>query len=48
VWFQMYGANINLDAEGNITSVVDGPMTLEFYLAVCADLGLPRPNVLVD
>ena len=48
VWFQMYGANINLDAEGNITSVVDGSMTLEFYLAVCADLGLPRPNVLVD
>ena len=45
---KLYGANINLDAEGNITSVVDGPMTLEFYLAVCADLGLPPPNVLVD
>ena len=48
VWFQMYGSNINLDEQGNITSVVDGPMTLEFYLAMCADLGLPTPNVLVD
>ena len=48
VWFQMYGSNINLDAEGNITSVVDGAMTLEFYLAMCADLGLAKPNVLVD
>ena len=48
VWFQMYGSNINLDAEGNITSVVDGPLTLEFYLGMCAELGLPKPNVLVD
>tara|TARA_R110002049_G_scaffold12576_9_gene56179 strand:+ start:1843 stop:2289 length:447 start_codon:yes stop_codon:yes gene_type:complete len=48
VWFQMYGSNINLDAQGNITSVVDGAGTLEFYLAVCAEMGLPRPNVLVD
>ena len=48
VWFQMYGSNINLDEQGNITSVVDGAMTLEFYLAMCADLGLPTPNVLVD
>ena len=48
VWFQMYGSNINLDAEGNITSVVDGALTLEFYLGMCAELGLPKPNVLVD
>ena len=48
VWFQMYGSNINLDADGNITSVVDGAGTLEYYLAVCAEMGLPRPNVLVD
>jgi 2,4'-dihydroxyacetophenone dioxygenase len=48
VWFQMYGSNINLDAEGNITSVVDGALTLEFYLGMCAELGLDKPNVLVD
>ncbi len=48
VWFQMYGANINLDADGNITSVVDGPLTLSFYYAMCEEQGLPRPNVLVE
>ena len=48
VWFQMYGSNINLDADGNITSVVDGPLTLEFYLAMCEQLGHPTPGVLVS
>ncbi len=48
VWFQMYGSNINLDADGNITSVVDGMLTLEFYYALCEEKGLPRPNVLVE
>ena len=48
VWFQMYGSNINLDAEGNITSVVDGSMTLEFYLAMCAEMGVPNPPVIVE
>ena len=47
VWFQMFGSNINLDAEGNITSVVDGQLTLDFYLAMCEEQGLPRPNVLI-
>ena len=28
VWFQMYGANLNLDADGNVESVVDGALTL--------------------
>ena len=48
VWFQMYGSNINLDNDGNTTSIVDGPMTLEFYYAMCEQQGLPRPNVLVE
>ena len=48
VWFQMYGANINLDGDGNITSVVDGLLTLEFYYAMCEEQGLPRPGVLVE
>jgi quercetin dioxygenase-like cupin family protein len=48
VWFQMYGCNINLDANGNVTSIMDGMGTLEYYLAVCAEMGLPRPNVLVE
>jgi 2,4'-dihydroxyacetophenone dioxygenase len=48
VWFHMYGVNLNLDAQGNVESVADGPGTLAFYLAVCEELGLPRPNVLVE
>lgn len=48
VWFQMYGVNMNLDADGNVESVFDGPGALEFYLAVCEAEGLGRPNVLVS
>jgi 2,4'-dihydroxyacetophenone dioxygenase len=48
VWFQMYGANLNLDAEGKIESVFDGPGTLAAYYAMCEAAGLPRPNVITD
>lgn len=48
VWFHMHGSNINLDADDNITSVVDGQLTLAFYYAMCEEQGLPRPNVLVE
>ncbi|KAA1189634.1 cupin [Pseudohalioglobus sediminis] len=48
VWFHMHGSNINLDADDNITSVVDGELTLEFYYAMCEAQGLPRPRVLVE
>jgi quercetin dioxygenase-like cupin family protein len=46
VWFHMYGANLNLDADGNIESVFDGPGALAAYYALCEAEGLPRPNVL--
>ena len=48
VWFHMYGANLNLDADGNVESVADGAGTLAFYLAMCEQTGLQRPKVLVD
>jgi 2,4'-dihydroxyacetophenone dioxygenase len=48
VWFQIYGANLNLDADGNVESVVDGAATLAAYHALCEAEGRPRPNVLVD
>ena len=48
VWFHMYGANLNLDAEGNVESVLDGPSTLEAYYLLCEAQGFPRPNVLTD
>jgi len=46
-WFHMYGANLNLDADGNIDSVTDGPSTLAAYFALCEAQGLARPNVLL-
>ena len=48
VWFHMYGANLNLDADGNVESVTDGAGTLAAYYLLCEAEGLPRPNVLVD
>ncbi len=48
VWFHMYGANLNLDADGNVESVSDGANTLEAYYLLIEAQGLPRPNVLVD
>jgi 2,4'-dihydroxyacetophenone dioxygenase len=44
----MYGANLNLDADGNVESVTVGTGTLAAYYALCEALGLPRPNVLTD
>jgi quercetin dioxygenase-like cupin family protein len=48
VWFQMYGANINLDEHGNVTSVVDASTTLQFYLEACKQAGYAEPNVLIE
>jgi len=47
VWFQMYGVNLNLDADGNVESVFDGAGTLAAYLALCEAEGFPPPRVLV-
>jgi quercetin dioxygenase-like cupin family protein len=48
VWFHMYGANLNLDADGNVESVTDGAGALSAYYMLCEAEGFPRPNVLVD
>jgi 2,4'-dihydroxyacetophenone dioxygenase len=48
VWFHMYGANLNLDADGNVESVTDGAGSLNAYYMLCEAEGFPRPNVLVD
>jgi len=47
VWFQIYGANLNLDANGEVESVVDGSTALSTYLTLCEVANLPRPNVLL-
>ena len=48
VWFHMYGSNLNLDADGNVESVADGPLALAAYLALCKEQGYGEPNVLVE
>ena len=48
VWFQMYGANVNLDEQGNVTSVVDAQTTVAFYLAACKAQGFGEPGVLIE
>src|SRR5687768_12606319 len=47
VWFQIYGANLNLDADDNVESIVDAGGILAAYYMLCEAEGLPRPNVLV-
>jgi quercetin dioxygenase-like cupin family protein len=49
VWFHMYGANLNLDADGNVESVIDGAGSLQAYYMLLEAEGIPRPTgVLVD
>lgn len=48
VWFHMYGANLNLDAAGNVESVTDGRSALMGYYALCEAQGLGHPTVLLD
>ena len=46
VWFQIYGANLNLDTDGNVESITDAEGVYGAYMAMCEAQGLPRPNVL--
>ena len=48
VWFQIYGANLNLDPDGNIDLVTDASTVLRSYMNRCEKQGLPRPNVVTD
>ena len=45
VWFQIHGVNLNLDADGNVESITDGPGVLAACCALCEAQGLPRPSV---
>ena len=40
------GANLNLDADGNVESVFDAGFILEAYLALAEAAGLPKPDVI--
>ena len=46
VFFTIEGANLNLDADGNVVAVLDAGAILDGYLALCEAYGLGRPQVL--
>ena len=48
VFFAIHGANLNLDAEGNVESVYDASSILQAYMFLCEAQGLPRPPVVLD
>ena len=48
VWFAIHGANLNLDADGNVEMVIDAASILDFYVAMCAEQhGVTDPPVIV-
>jgi quercetin dioxygenase-like cupin family protein len=46
VWFAIYGANLNLNPDGSVESVIDAGFMRDVYFALCEAQGLPRPNVI--
>jgi 2,4'-dihydroxyacetophenone dioxygenase len=46
VWFAIRGANLNLDDEGKVESVLDAGAVLSIYKAVCEESGLALPDVI--
>lgn len=48
IWFAIWGANLNMDSNGEIVSVTDAESILASYLKGCAELGIENPPVLTD
>jgi quercetin dioxygenase-like cupin family protein len=46
VWFAIRGANLNLDAAGNVEAVLDAATVLEIYRGQCKEKGLAAPSVI--
>jgi 2,4'-dihydroxyacetophenone dioxygenase len=48
VWFTIHGANLNLDAEGRVETVIDAAAVLSYYRHMCEKQhGLTDPPVVV-
>ena len=47
VWFAIHGANLNLDANGNVEAVIDAELILQFYRTACREKGLGEPAVIL-
>jgi 2,4'-dihydroxyacetophenone dioxygenase len=46
VVFVIHGANLNLDADGNVTSVIDAGMVRDFYVVMAEAAGCTDPPVI--
>jgi len=46
-WFAIYGANVNLDDNGQVTSIIDAKAALDLYRAYCNALGLDCSKLIV-
>ena len=47
VWFAIYGANVNIDEQGNVTSMITAAGVLDIYRELCKAAGHPDPKVIV-
>lgn len=47
VWFAIYGANVNIDEDGQVVGVTDAQSILQAYRALCAANGVDGSNVIV-
>lgn len=47
VWFAVHGANVNLDADGQVKTVLDAASVLNAYRALCEASGQSSQNVIV-
>ena len=48
VWFAIYGANVNLDDNGEIIGVTDAQSVLTRYRSLCEAQGLDHSGVIVN
>lgn len=47
-WFAIYGANINLDENGEVVSIVDARFSLELYRSYCEAKGLDCSKLIIQ
>ena len=46
VFFAIYGANLNLDPDGNVELVIDAGFIRDVYYGLCEAQGFDRPDVI--
>jgi hypothetical protein len=47
-WFAIYGANLNLDKDGNIESVLDAGTMYAVYKLLAETQGFGTPDVVIE